>query len=85
MQNLIQRQVRDLIKEIAKEFNLSYSTTEEIIFSQFEFVKHAMSKGEKGNPDTFETILLRRLGTFEASKNKINYMTANSKKGKKDA
>ena len=76
MRKVIQKPVRDLIKQLAKEYDIPYGTAEEIIDSQFKFLKEAMGKGTKGEYDSFETILLRRLGTFEASKGKIDHMTS---------
>lgn len=76
MSRIIQKPVRDIIKELAKEFDIPYDTAEEIINSQFKFLKDSMGQGVKGEYNTFETVLLRRLGTFVASEAKIDHMTS---------
>lgn len=75
MRKIIQKPVRDLMRQIAKDYNLPYTTVEDIIFSQFEFVKNSIGEGVKGDYNSFKDVLLRRLGTFKASEKKINYMT----------
>lgn len=82
---VIQKEVRDLVREIAKKYDISYQDALEIIWSQFKFLRYAMGQGEKGDPDSFETVLLRHLGTFEASKSKIRHMSERfAKKNAKD-
>ena len=84
MRKVIQKPVRDLIRQLSKEFNIPYGTAEEIIDSQFKFLKHAIGQGVKGDYSTFETVLLRRLGTFEASEAKIDHMTSKYLKKQSD-
>lgn len=76
---IIQKQTRDVIKEIASEFNLSFEDTREIVYSQFEFLKERLQSGVKGEFNTFDNILLKYLGTFYISKGKFKYVTKYSK------
>jgi len=75
MKKVIQKPVRDLVRQLSREYNLPYKDVLEIVDSQFKFLKHAIGQGTKGEYDTFENVLLRYLGTFEASEGKIHHMS----------
>lgn len=72
--HLIQKVVRDIIKEVAQKYDLSMSDATEVVMSQFKFVATEMPKGHDFEPSTFSNIMLRYFGTFAASEGKIRYM-----------
>lgn len=67
---MVQKKSQQLIKEVATEMNLPLGITTDIVASQFEFVRVEMAKGNKDDVDSFKTILLKYLGTFQFSKAK---------------
>lgn len=65
---LVQRSVRTLLKQVAREMDLPLSLVIDIYMSQFKYVSTEMEKGLRGEPDTFSNIMLQYLGTFRISK-----------------
>lgn len=80
---IIQKEIRNLIRDIAEEFNLPFETAREIIYSQFKYVRKELEKGVKNEPETFKNILLKYLGTFYATEAKINYYKNKAKRNAK--
>ena len=78
---VIQKEIQTIIKLIAKDNDISYSDAQEIIFSQFEYLKECMREGEKHKFETFPAVKMRFLGTFQPSSGKMKYM---KEKGGKD-
>jgi hypothetical protein len=69
---IIQKETRNLIKELSVEFKLSFEETKDIVFSQFKYVKEELAKGDKGGDFTsFKNIILRYLGTFYTKEKKL--------------
>lgn len=68
----LQKEVREIIKEIAESTGLSYDLVEDIYMHEFEFIADQMRKGIKNNPSTYENILIKKLGTFIANEKHIN-------------
>lgn len=70
----IQKEIRLLINEIAKDFDITTEVAREIVYYQFKYVRQEIEKGSKGDFDSYNNILLRYLGTFHASKGKIEHI-----------
>jgi nucleoid DNA-binding protein len=75
-----QKEIHNLIRILAAKYNLTIKQTQEIVMSQFSYLKKEMSKGEVNNYPTFKNVLLKHLGTFYASEGKINHMLEISKR-----
>lgn len=61
---IIQKETRNLIKELAEEFNLPFDTVREIVYFQFKYIRKELESGVRGEPSSYKNILLRYLGTF---------------------
>lgn len=69
---IIQKETRNLIKELASEFNLSFEESKDIVFSQFKYVREELAKGDKGGDiTTFKNIILKYLGTFYTKESRL--------------
>lgn len=73
----------EIIRRVAKKHGISPTILERAWMNQFKVLKEEMVKAEKGNPDSFKVIYLRKLGKFVPNKAVINYMTKNKKKREK--
>jgi len=71
---IIQKEIRDLIKIIAKKHDLPFETAREIIYSQFKFLRKEIEKGSKEDTSTYKNVLLKYLGTFHVTERKINFL-----------
>lgn len=80
MGTFIQKGVRDIIKEVALKTNLPIKSVEDIIISEFEFVRSEMQKGVRGDESSFKSILLKYLGTFAFHRDKHMAIEYNIKK-----
>lgn len=60
----VQREIREMLSTIAEKMNCEYGLVEDIYVHEFEYVAHQLTIGEKGNPETFENILLKHFGSF---------------------
>ena len=67
----------ELIKKLAKKYNLSEFKTELIVKSQFGLLKKVIEEGD------FEATRLKHLGMFTVKKNRFNYYK-NGRREKKD-
>ena len=56
-----------IIKKLAKRYNLSAFEIEEIIKSQFRFLKETVEEGE------FKSLRIKHLGLFTVKKNRFKY------------
>lgn len=82
MSGFIQKDVQNLIKEVALEHNLSIKSVTDIIMSQFEYVRDEVVKGKPEDPGTYKSVTLRYLGTFAFYKNRhtaIEYAKLNKR------
>ena len=78
-------QIKNILKEVAEELEEPYDIVEDVFYHQFEFLKDCMEKAQKGNDySEYNNILLKHLGTFYASKGRIDYMTKIFKKHTED-
>lgn len=66
----IQKDIQDIIKDLALKHNLPVKSVTDIVESQFDFVTTEIKKGIIGDESTFSSILLKYLGTFAFSKTK---------------
>lgn len=71
---IVQVWVRDIIKDIAKKYNLTYNEAKDVCFSQFKFLKKELENGRDFVPDTYKNVLLKGLGTFYFSLRKLNHI-----------
>lgn len=76
----VQKSVKEIISDIARKYNMSMVDTYEIISSQFEYVAKEMASGDMNNPDSFNSILLRYLGTFTFQRGKHTAIGYNIKR-----
>jgi hypothetical protein len=67
----VQIEIRELLKEVAIELGCEYDMVEDIYFHQFRYVARQMAKGTRGEPETFENVLLKHLGSFISNKKHI--------------
>jgi hypothetical protein len=65
------KEIKDMLLEVSIELNQPYNMVEDIYFYQFKFISEQMAKGQKGDYDSFENILIKHLGTFMANKKYI--------------
>ena len=77
---VIQKITRDIIKEVAEEFDISYELAREVIYSQFKYTKKEIESATKGEPDTFKNVFLRYFGTFYSSPARVNHLSKNLNK-----
>ncbi len=78
-------QIRNILKEVAEELGEPYIVVEDVYYHEFEFLKDCMERTQKGaDYSEYENILLKHLGTFYASKGRINYMVRRFNKNKED-
>lgn len=80
----MQKPVEDIVKSIAIKYNIHPDQIKEIESIIWEWVRYEMSKGEKNNIDSFESIYLRYLGTFHVKKGMVKYMKENDRKNKEE-
>jgi nucleoid DNA-binding protein len=73
--SIIQKEIRDLIKELAEKHNLSFETVREIIYSQFKYVRQELESGVKGDYNSYKNVMLRYLGTFYTKENRLKHIT----------
>lgn len=82
--NIIQKRVKDMLREVCREEDLPFNVVADIYLSEFRFIRDEIQKGIKNEPDTFKNIQLRYLGTFCVSTRKINWMKDRFSKNKEN-
>lgn len=65
---------RDLIKEVAAEYDLTFEEVREAVFSQYKFLLEVIRSGDKSNSESFKSVRLSHLGTFYPLKRSLKYM-----------
>jgi hypothetical protein len=66
---------------MAEETGLSFNQIKDIVLSaQFKFIVNELGVGTPGEADTFKNVMLRYLGTFEASPGRIHHITEGRRK-----
>ena len=71
--NIIQKEVKDLLREVCREEDLPFDVVKDIYLSQFRYVRDEIVKGEKGKTETYKNILLKYLGTFCISPGRMDW------------
>ena len=69
----LQKPLKEKVEEIARKYQISPAKVEEIEQTVWEFVRSEISKGEGDDPNTYENILLKYLGTLHIQKRKMEY------------
>ena len=77
-----QPEVKKIIKELSEEFNMDPYDIEDIIRSQFKFVRDVIKSATKDDETSFKNVKLPYLGKFIVPKNKIKYIINNKNKNK---
>ena len=72
-----------IIKHLSLYYRIPVIEVEEIIKSQFSFVKKVIQLAEKDDEKSFKTVKLPKFGMFVLRKGMLKYITKNKKK--KDA
>jgi len=67
----------EIIYKLATKYNLPISKVEEIVNSQFKFVKNVMTEG------SFEAVRLPYFGKFSAKKERIKHINKLSNEAKR--
>ena len=57
----------EIIKKLSKKYNLSLVEVEQIVTSQFRFIKRTIEDGD------FKNVRLKHLGLFTVKKNRFKY------------
>ena len=76
------RQIKDILKEVAEENNVDFLLVEELYYHEFEFLRDCLESGIKDQPDTFQTVLLKYLGTFYVCKERLTHIILAKEKSK---
>jgi len=56
-----------IVKALAKKYNLTAFEVEQIVKSQFSFIKNVIEEGD------FKSVRLKHLGLFTVKKNRLKY------------
>lgn len=67
----MQKKVEAVIKDISLRHNVPYEVAKTVVFSQFRKLKEALTEGEHDKPETFNTVNLKYIGKFYATRRKI--------------
>jgi len=59
------------MKVIAEKHNISEREVEKIVNSEFKMVAEGMKKGQDGNIESYENIMLHHFGTFHCLPKRI--------------
>ena len=78
----MQKEIKDLIKKIAKKYNKPEHVIEEIYMSQFQFIKTSISSPE--DPSDIKTISLPKWGKYSLSKGKLRWINKHKEKNESD-
>jgi nucleoid DNA-binding protein len=63
--------IKNIYKQIAEETGLDIKQIQEIVKSQFQFVRDIMASASKNDPDSFKTINITHLGKFAIREYKV--------------
>ena len=76
----MQKKVDRIIKSISLHYRIPVKDVEDMIKSQFAFVKHVIESAERDKEETFKTVKLPLLGKFMVKKNMIGHIINSKKK-----
>jgi hypothetical protein len=82
----VPKEIKDVLTFIAEDMDVPYDVVEDVYIHQFEYIAEQMRKGEKNMPNTYENILVKKLGSFIANEKhimKLKYIN-DAKEGKAD-
>ena len=65
------KELKKLIHRISLETMLPDSVVEDIVKSQFDFIRSIMSSGDMQDPDSFKNINIKYLGKLFVKKSRI--------------
>jgi len=71
---IIQKEVKQIIKQLAVKYNKSEAEITKIVLSQFAFTHEMLTEGQKDMIDTFKNVHLKGLGTFYVNGKHVNYL-----------
>lgn len=71
--NKMQKPLQERVQKLAKKYGVKPERIEEIEQTVWEFVRKEMSKGSIEEPDTYQNILLKYLGTFHIMPRKLQF------------
>lgn len=78
---MIQKEVQELIKQIAKKYNKPIYVIEEVFLSQWKFLKDKISNS-KDDMEDFKTIKLPEWGKYYLSESKLAHIRRHNPEGK---
>jgi hypothetical protein len=67
----VPKEIKDVLTAIAEDMECPYDVVEDVYIHQFEYIAEQIRKGEKNNPNTYENILVKKLGSFIANRKHI--------------
>lgn len=72
----MQKRVENIIKDVARIYNLPEYVVKAIVESQFQCAREAMQIGTSGDPATFLNVRFRHLGLLVAKPGKVRKLHA---------
>ena len=78
----MQKKVDRIIKSISLQYRIPVKDVEEMIKSQFAFVRYVIESAERDKEETFKTVKLPLFGKFMVKKNMIGHII--NSKNKRD-
>lgn len=78
----MQKKVDRIIKSISLYYRIPVKDVEDMIKSQFAFVRHVIESAERDKEETFKTVKLPMFGKFIVKKNMIKHII--NSKNKRD-
>lgn len=76
----IQKEVDDILRGVAKEYDISIDQVEEIHSNPFRFLREHLLEN-KGEEESLKDIRILYFGTFRVSKKKINKLKNKNNEG----
>lgn len=71
---IIQKKIKDIMKQLAKEHGLTEDQVREIVFSPFGLLKKSMKGATKNEASTFKNIRIMNLGLFAVKPGRIKHL-----------
>jgi len=76
----MQKRVDKIIKSISLQYRIPVKDVEEIVKSQFAFVRSVIESAERDKEETFKTIKLPMFGKFIVKENMIKHIIKSKNK-----
>jgi nucleoid DNA-binding protein len=73
----MQKEVEKIIKQISHKYYIPVKDVEDIIKSQFLFVKEVIQSAERDKEESFKVVQLPKFGKFVVAKNRIKHIIKN--------